>query len=328
MSCVRDPERLAAARARPRPARLAALALIPALSLALPAASCSPVPAPTARQAGAASAAAGSDSALAGSDLGRANLAAALAASGDLAGAEAALEEALESAPGSGPILAELARVRLLAGRASEAVAPALEAADGGRGRDPRYYLLATSARLRAGQASEAERDLARWQREHADAPLLRVSLGLLYESTGRQPLAEREYRAALERDPGCEEALSGLVKLAFERNDAQAALRAVRGSRTAGAAPKLWEAQALRRLGRLEEAEAPLRAALEAEPDHAVALAELGALCAARGDYTEARRLLGRALALEPDLDSARHNLARVERLADGAPHPSGPRP
>jgi Flp pilus assembly protein TadD len=80
--------------------------------------------------------------------------------------------------------------------------------------------------------------------------------------------------------------------------------------------APRLWEGQALRRLGRLEEAEAAYRAALTLEPEHPAALADLGALEAARGDYTQARTLLSRALELQPDLASARANLEQLDRL------------
>lgn len=266
--------------------------------------------------------------ALADSPLALANLAASLAASGDLDGAEAALLRALEQTPDAPPLLAELGRVRLAAGRAAEAVGPAVRAADRGRGSDGRYYLLATSARLRAGQPAEARQDLERWSREFGEAPLLRVSRGLLHERAGRPGEAEGEYRAALEADPGCEEAVSGLVKLRFESGDPAGALAAVRGSRAAGAARRIWEAQALRRLGRVEEAEAPLRAALASEPDHPAALAELGALLAVRGRYEEARGFLARALALQPGLEQARANLAEVERHLGGGPGGPSTRP
>jgi tetratricopeptide (TPR) repeat protein len=266
--------------------------------------------------------------AAAGSPLALANLAASLAASGNLAGAEAALRRALEMSPDSPPLLAELARVRLEGGREAEAIEPAVRAADLGGGADGRMYLLATSVRLRAGQASQAEADLSRWERASGASALLRVSRGLVREQEGRGAEAEREYRAGLRLDPGCEDALSGLVKLRFENGDAAGALAVVRGSRAGGVAPRLWEAQALRRLNRIVEAEGALRDALAAEPDHAAALAELGAVRAARGDYGEARALLARALEIDPGLEAARANLAEVDRrlAAAGAPTAAHP--
>jgi tetratricopeptide (TPR) repeat protein len=251
----------------------------------------------------------------AASSLALANIAASRAAAGDLDGAESALLEALERSPAESSLLAELGRVRLLSGRPAEAVSPALRAAEAAGGSNPRLYLLAASARLRAGETRQAEQDLERLERKFGPAPLLRVARGLLRESAGRKEAAELEYAAALSADPGCEEALSGLVKLRFERGDAAGALAAVRSASAGGVGPKIWEAQALRRLGRIDEAEAPLRAAVALEPDHAPALAELGALRATAGDYAEARALLTRALALAPDLEAARANLEQLER-------------
>jgi Flp pilus assembly protein TadD len=255
------------------------------------------------------------DPVLAGSALARANLANALAVAGKLDEAEHELVQALALAPGSPYLMADLARIRLRNGRALEAIEPAARAADLEGSAEPAFYLLATSARLAANQDIAAERDLERWEREHPPAALLRVSRGLLLERRGRPGDAERLYQAALNLDGTCAEALSGLVKLRFDRGDALGALTAIRQARGGGIGPRVWEAQALRRLGRLEEAEGPLRKALAAEPDHPVALAELGSLRAARGDYGEARVLLRRALALQPGLEPARNNLAEVER-------------
>jgi Flp pilus assembly protein TadD len=255
------------------------------------------------------------DPALAGSALARANLANALAVAGKLEEAEEEMLQALALAPDSPYLLADLARIRLQRGRSPEAVEPAARAADLAGEAEPAFYLLATSARLEAHEEASAERDLDRWEQQHPPAALLRVSRGLLLERRGAAAEAERQYQTALNLDRGCVEALSGLVKLRFDRGDALAALAALRQARGTGMGPRVWEAQALRRLGRLEEAEAPLRQGLAAEPDHPVALAELGSLRAARGDYGDARALLRRALALHPGLEPARSNLVEVER-------------
>lgn len=253
------------------------------------------------------------------SPLAWANLAASLAASGLLEEAEAAILRALEISPDAPALLAELARLQLALGKEAEAQSMALRAADLARGSDPRLYLLATSTRLRLGQDEEATADLTRWEEEHGSYPLLTVARGLVHESAGRLEEAEAAYQSALHTDPGCREALSGLVKLSFERGDPEAALAAIRQADATGAAPHIWEGQALRRLDRLEEAEAAYQDALSLEPDHVVALADLGALRAMQGDFAEARSLLARALELQPNLARARANLEKIDhRLSE----------
>jgi len=248
------------------------------------------------------------------SPLAWANLAASLAASGLLEEAEAAILKALEISPETPALLAELARLQLALGKEAEAQSTALQAADLDHGSDPRLYLLATSTRLRLGQGEEAAVDLTRWEEEHGSYPLLTVARGLVYESAAQLEDAEAAYQSALHADPRCREALSGLVKLSFERGDPEAALAAIRQASAAGAAPRIWEGQALRRLDRLEEAEAAYQEALRLEPDHAVALADLGALRAMQGNFAEARSLLARALDLQPNLAGARANLEKVD--------------
>lgn len=248
------------------------------------------------------------------SPLAWANLAASLAASGLLKEAEASILKALEISPDASALLAELARLQLALGEDVEAQSTALRAADLARGSDPRLYLLATSTRLRLGQNEEAAADLTRWEEEHGSYPLLAVARGLVHETAGRPKDAEAAYQSALRDDPGCREALSGLVKLSFERGDPEAALAAIRQADAAGAAPRIWEGQALRRLDRLDEAEAAYQDALSLEPDHVVALADLGALRAMQGDFTEARSLLARALELQPNLVGARTNLEKID--------------
>ncbi len=255
------------------------------------------------------------------SPLALSNLAASLAAAGKPIEAEKTLQRALDLAPENPILLAELARLRLADGREAEAVQAAVRAADLDRGANGRIYLLAVSARLRAGQLHEAQDDLRRWHEAHGSTPLLRVAGGLVHEWSGRDREAEAEYEAALSADPSCAEALSGLIKLRFAHNDNAGALAALRGSSTGGVAPRIWEGQALRRLGRLEEAGAAFEAALAIEPEHPAALANLGSLRASQGDYAGARPLLARALELQPDLEAARASLAEVERRLSSRP-------
>lgn len=80
----------------------------------------------------------------------------------------------------------------------------------------------------------------------------------------------------------------------------------------------------ALRRRGRLREAEQTYAAALAVRPDHPVLLYNAGVVQFLMGADTEARRLLDEALARQPDLASARQLRAVLERpppVAERAP-------
>ena len=65
-----------------------------------------------------------------------------------------------------------------------------------------------------------------------------------------------------------------------------------------------------LRQMGRLEEAEACCRRALELQPDNAACHHNLGAALAARDQFAEAETCLRRALELQPDFPEAHNNL------------------
>ncbi len=71
--------------------------------------------------------------------------------------------------------------------------------------------------------------------------------------------------------------------------------------------------ASSLRRLGRIEEAQAALRRLLALRADDVDARAELWGLCLDRGDFAGALALLSQAIALEPGLVSLRVRLAEL---------------
>lgn len=76
-----------------------------------------------------------------------------------------------------------------------------------------------------------------------------------------------------------------------------------------------------LAQLGRLDEAEAHYRKALELKPDYAMAHNDLGNIALLRGDLREAEKRYSKALESAPDYTVARENLARTRaRLAASA--------
>jgi tetratricopeptide (TPR) repeat protein len=80
--------------------------------------------------------------------------------------------------------------------------------------------------------------------------------------------------------------------------------------------------ATALRLMRRTDEAETSCRCALGVRPDSAAALAVLADLRADAGRFAEAEELFKRALSIDPDLSEAWSGIARVRRMtpADGA--------
>jgi tetratricopeptide (TPR) repeat protein len=159
-----------------------------------------------------------------------------------------------------------------------------------------------------------------------------RGGAGLALFHLGRLDEALAEARAALDRDRACPEfhALAAAILLALDRpEEAAAAARAALGHGHVAlengtlAAPRVVLTQSLCRLGRLDEALAEARAALDRTPAEARAHAALGLALALRGRRDAAEAACDRALALAPDLADAHYALG-LARLApdrlDGA--------
>ncbi len=87
--------------------------------------------------------------------------------------------------------------------------------------------------------------------------------------------------------------------------------------------APRMWMGGQLARRGKLDEARKYLAGAVQLSPYNAEALWHLGEVVARQGDEGYARKLVARALALEPGHPGA-SNLG--ERLGPGAPMPRVP--
>ena len=77
-----------------------------------------------------------------------------------------------------------------------------------------------------------------------------------------------------------------------------------------------IYLSSALTRAGRLEEALAAARMAVEKRPDHANAYATLGALLISAERFIQAEEILGRALEIDPSHKENRHNIAEMLRV------------
>ncbi|MGC2201669.1 MAG: tetratricopeptide repeat protein [Stellaceae bacterium] len=140
----------------------------------------------------------------------------------------------------------------------------------------------------------------------------------------GRLEEAEQLYRAILRGDEDHLGALHNLGMLCFQRSDYDGAVaftREVVQQRPDMATAYCTLGIALRRLGRLAEAEACCREALRLTPTYAEAHNTLGDTLAALGRFTEAEACCREALRLTPTYAEAHNNLGAV-LLSLGRPH------
>ncbi len=144
------------------------------------------------------------------------------------------------------------------------------------------------------------------------------VGLGDVAAMRGRHTEAAQRYREALAREPDRTIVLVRLGNALMAAGETDGAIASYRGAlqRTPSREARVNLAIALRGIGRLDEAEPPLRAALQSDPDDAEALFQLAAvLIAARRDC-EALPILERLAGLDPGTDRMALVTRSVETL------------
>ena len=150
-----------------------------------------------------------------------------------------------------------------------------------------------------------------------------RLDLAELLRGQGRLDAAEAGYRAVLEQAPRQFHALLGLGLSARRRGEFRAALDWFEQAAAAGQDPgkraaTLQAADMLRELGRLDEADAACRAALERHPGHAPALLGLGLTARRRQDFGEALAWFEQAAAAGPDGGNVTARLQAADMLRE----------
>ncbi len=144
-------------------------------------------------------------------------------------------------------------------------------------------------------------------------------NLGAVYGELGRHEEAAGALRRGLTLDPGNADAHLTLAKIRIGMHDYEGALdSAARYSELAGVSASNFDVHyvrgvGLRRLARLDEAEAELRRAVALNGGHADALYNLGFVLSRRGHYSEARDLLEKARRLDPQSQDVTYRLAAV---------------
>lgn len=146
------------------------------------------------------------------------------------------------------------------------------------------------------------------------------LSYGSVYFQRGYYEQAGASFKRALEDDPDSAEALYGMGSVYLKQDKNAEARESFERAVKLQAAypdtlPNAWNNLGLlaAREGRAAEAEDYFREALQASPDHVIALVNLGNLHRQQKLWDQARTELERAVALSPDDPEANYSLAMV---------------
>jgi tetratricopeptide (TPR) repeat protein len=141
------------------------------------------------------------------------------------------------------------------------------------------------------------------------------INVGLVHHQAGRLQQAESVYRQVLATDPKNADAMHLLGVLAHQCGHHQAAVdlmsKAIDIQPTAAAFTNMGEA--LRMLGRLEQAIPVVQKAIALNPNSAEALGNLGLIYSELGKLDEAQEHYHRALAINPKLPQTLNNLGNL---------------
>jgi tetratricopeptide (TPR) repeat protein len=180
--------------------------------------------------------------------------------------------------------------------------------------RDPRAQLIRASAHRRLGETAPALAILAPLARAFPRAAQTQYELGLVLCARGDETAGQAALRQAVALKPDLAEGWKALGERLFAAGDDAGARAAfarhdramVRDAALGPAADALYG-------GRVEEAEARLKAHLSARPDDAAALRLMAEVLARLERWADAEVLLAHALAREPDHDGARFAYANA---------------
>ena len=141
------------------------------------------------------------------------------------------------------------------------------------------------------------------------------INSAVFNQSNGNLAVAEGLYRQVLQQEPQNAVALTRLGAMLVGMNRAAEAVglfeRALKVSATAAGYANL--ASALRSTGRVAEAAAACRKAIEIKPDHAIAHCTLGMCLQEQGDHAGAEAALRQALRIKPDYVNAMTTLGSM---------------
>jgi tetratricopeptide (TPR) repeat protein len=146
------------------------------------------------------------------------------------------------------------------------------------------------------------------------------LSFGFVFFERGYFEQAEVFFRQAVKDDPNSAEALYGLGSACLQQqktNEARECFQRALQLRASypGTVPNSWNNLGIlaAREGNFDLAIQYFRRALQIDPDHSIALRNLGSAYRQKKDWTQAESALERAIALNPDDPEANYSLGMV---------------
>jgi tetratricopeptide (TPR) repeat protein len=187
---------------------------------------------------------------------------------------------------------------------------------------DPRLLLILGSALRRQGKAEAAFAVIAPLAKAWPRAANTQYEMGAIQRALGALDAAAQALRLALSLNPDLAEAWRALGDLLFLQGDAAGAEDAfLEFARASVTVPHLKPAALDIRHGRLDAAEARLRAHLLQRSGDADALAMLGDVYLRQGRWADAEVLFTHVLETDPGSTAIRFNLANALFLQQKAP-------
>jgi tetratricopeptide (TPR) repeat protein len=155
------------------------------------------------------------------------------------------------------------------------------------------------------------------------------LSLGFVFYERGYYEQAEQFYGRALKDDPDSAEALYGLGSAYLQQQKTSQARECFQKSvqlhaSYPGTLPNSWNNLGIlaAREGNYDQAIDYFERALKIDPEHSIALQNLGSAYRQKKDWTLAKSALQRALAVNPDDPEANYSLGMVYAQQDDAEH------
>jgi tetratricopeptide (TPR) repeat protein len=254
------------------------------------------------------------------------NLASIFAGRGERERARQEFERALELLPDHPGAVGGLVQLDLNEGKLEDALQSARRLLQRqGPGLNPVFYFLTAYLFVETGRADDGLKFYDDLARERPQVSQVFTGLGVLLQARGDVPGALAAYRKALDGKPDALYALQELYTL--EAGGPRLAQVLAYCARAIEAAPQEvlpynWQGLTLRQLGRVEQAEASFRKALDVSPDSLRTQVNLSSLLVDGGRAEEALPLLRRVVEQQGTPMEARVNLVvalgRTGRLAE----------